>query len=124
MSSPGTAQVSVTTPTPGGDTSSAAQFTINAVVSASQLVIMATPVYSGSSSGPWQLSVAAADSNGNPIPNLALTLQASEGTITQIGGSSDSTGVLSATISPPSTYSGEAVAVTATSGGQTAVVHI
>ena len=124
MVSPGTILVGVTTPSPGGGTSSGAAFTITPVVTASRLVIMATPVYSGSSNGPWQLSISAADSSGNTIPNLPVTLNSTEGTITSDGSSTDSNGILIATITPPQSYAGEPVTVSAASGSQTAVVNI
>ena len=125
LSVPTTGVVNVVTPSPGGGTSSAAAFAINPIVAVSNLVILATPVYGGSPDGPWLLTVAASDSSGNAIPNVPVTLQATEGSITQNGaGSTDSNGSLTAAISPPSTYTGEAVTVAATGGGQTAIVNI
>ena len=124
LSSAGTATVSVTTPIPGGGTSSAAQFTITPVTAAASLVIMGTPAYSGSPNGPWLLSVAAVDSNGNPVPNLPITLNSSEGTITKNSPATNTTGGLSASIAPPATYAGEVVEVSAVSGSQTAVIDI
>ena len=124
LSSAGTATVSVSTPTPGGGTSSGAQFTINPIVVAAKLVILATPAYFGSPSGPWLLSVAAADTNGNPVPNLPITLNSSEGTIAQTLTATGSTGAVTTSITPPDTYSGEAVEVSAVSGSQTAVIDI
>lgn len=124
LSSSGTAQVSLATPTPGGGTSSAAQFTINPVTASNSIVILASPVYGGSSSGPWQVSASAIDANGNPIPYLPITLSLSEGTLTSNGSATDSNGALSATLAPPVSYAGEAVTVTAAAGGQSAVVNI
>jgi hypothetical protein len=124
LSLPGTDTISVTTPAPAGGTSSAAQFTITQVVSAANLVLLGTPTYSGSPTGPWLLSVAAVDSNGNPVPNLRVALTSSEGSITQNSVATDSAGRLTASITPPSSYSNEVVEVSAVSGNQTAVVDI
>ena len=124
IASAGTIAVTVTTTGAGGGTSSAAQFTVTPAIAANNLVILGTPVYSGSPSGPWMLSVAAADSNGNPLPNLPITLNSSEGTISQDSATTDSTGTMMASITPPSSYSGEAVEVSAVSGNQTAVIDI
>jgi surface antigen len=124
LASAGTGVVIVTTPAPGGGTSSAAQFTITSVIAAAKLVLLAVPAYAGSPNGPWQLSVAAADANGNPVPNLPVTVSSSEGTIAQNSTTTDSTGSLSASITPPATYAGEVVEVSAVSGNQTAVVDL
>jgi len=124
LSSSGTATVSVTTPAPGGGTSSATQFTVTQAVAAATLVILGTPVYSGSPSGPWLLSVAATDSNGNPSSNVPIALTSSEGTISQNAAATNSIGVLTASITPPLTYSGEVVEISAVSGNQTAIVDI
>jgi hypothetical protein len=124
LSSAGSASISVTNPAPGGGASSAAQFTVNPIIPAANLVILGTPAYSGSPNGPWLLSVAAADANGNPVANLPITLNSSEGTIAQNTPATDSTGALTASITPPATYSGEVVEVAAVSGNQTAVVDI
>jgi hypothetical protein len=93
-------------------------------VPAANLVLLATPVYSGSPNGPWQLSVAATDANGNPVPNLPVTVKSSEGTITQNSASTDSMGTLSASIAPPMNYAGEVIEVSAVSGNQTVVVDL
>jgi hypothetical protein len=124
LASAGVGVVTVTTPAPGGGTSSAAQFTITPLIAAAKLVLLASPAYSGSPGGPWQLSIAAADSNGSPVPNLPVTVSSSEGTITQNSMTTDSTGTLTASITPPTSYAGEVVEVSAASGNQNAVVDL
>ncbi len=124
LSSPGAASVAVMTPTPGGGSSSAAQFTISPSTAASSLVILATPAYSGAQTGPWVLSVTGTDSSGNLIPNLPISLQATEGSVTPASGFTNTQGIFSASVSPPDSYAGDAVAIVATSGSQTAAVNI
>ncbi len=86
--------------------------------------MMAAPAYGGPGNGPWQLAVAAVDLNGNPISGLLVSLDASEGTLSQGQGTTDIRGTLTASISPPNLYSGEAVVVSATADNQTAAINI
>ena len=117
----GTAQITVVTPGPGGGTSASVQLDVTVVAS---LVALATPKDGGSPNGPWQIVVAAVDPSGNSIANLPIVLSATDGTLDQTQGQTDSSGTFSATISPPSANTGQAVAVTATTGAQTAAVDI
>jgi hypothetical protein len=90
----------------------------------SSVTIVATPASGGPGNGPWTLSIAAKDDIGNPSIGVTMALTASEGTLSQSTGTTDANGWLTATISPPSMYDGEAVAVSATANGQTAAVDI
>lgn len=90
----------------------------------SSLVIIATPVGGGPGNGPWALSIAAKDSTGSPSSGVAIVLTNSEGTLSQRTGTTDTNGLFTATISPPSTYNGKAVAISATGNDQTAAVDI
>lgn len=88
------------------------------------LVIIATPSNGGPGNGPWALSIAAKDSAGNPLSGVAIALSASEGSLSPGQGVTDTNGWFTAAISPPSTYSGEAVAISATGNNETAAVDI
>jgi sugar lactone lactonase YvrE len=116
-----TDQVSVTNPSPGGGASSPQAL---AVIAIGSLVIMATPMNGGPGNGTWQLSVAVVDTKGNAVSGLIVSLSSTEGTLSQNQGTSDSTGTVSASISPPASYSSEAIVVSATAGSQTAAVNI
>lgn len=87
------------------------------------MVIVATPA-GGPGNGPWTLAITAKDNIGNPSSGVTIALTASEGTLSQGTGTTDANGWLTATISPPSNYSNEAIAVSATANGQTAAVDI
>ncbi|HUY15358.1 MAG TPA: hypothetical protein VMX16_17280 [Terriglobia bacterium] len=121
LASAATDQIAVTTPGPGGGTSTSASLAVTAVAS---LVILATPQNGGPTDGPWQVVVAAADASGNSIANLPITLTSTDGALDLAQGQTDSSGTFLATISPPGTNTGQAVAVTAATGAQTAVVNI
>lgn len=121
VASAGTSQVTVTNPSPGGGTSASASLTVTVVAS---LVILATPQNGGPTDGPWQLIVAASDASGHSIASLQITLTSSDGTVNASLGETDPTGAFLATISPPGTNTGQAVAVTAATGAQTAVINI
>jgi len=124
LTTAGNAVVMVTTPTPGGGSSAGAQFTITPVTAVAKLVLLASPASAGSPSGPWLLSAAAADSSGNPVPNATVTLNSSEGSITQNAATTDINGTFSGSITPPASYAGEVVEVSAVSGNQTAVLEL
>jgi sugar lactone lactonase YvrE len=88
------------------------------------LVLLATPTAGGSGDGPWTLLIVARDLAGNPVSDAAITLTASEGSLSPSSGITDINGRFESVIAPPATYNGEAVAVSATGGGQTAAVDI
>lgn len=121
LASAATDQITVATPGPGGGTSASASLAVTAVAS---LVILATPQNGGPTDGPWQVVVAAAGASGNSIANLPITLTSTDGTLDLAQGQTDSSGTFLATISPPGTNTGQAVAVTAATGAQTAVVDL
>lgn len=121
LAQPATTHLTVTNPLPGGGTSSAQPLTVTAIGS---LVIMATPANGGQGNGPWQVSIAAVDSQGTAVPGLAVSLNTSAGVVSQAQGITDSSGTFKASVSPPASYSGEAVAVSATAGSQTAAINI
>jgi hypothetical protein len=121
LANAGADEVTVVTPGPGGGTSPPASLAVTVVAS---LVILATPQNGGPTDGPWQVVVAAVDANGNSISNLPITLTSTDGTLDLTQGQTDSSGTFLATISPPGTNTGQAVAVTAATGAQTAVVNI
>lgn len=113
------------TSTQDSSKSGSATISISPAVSANgSLVIMATPAGGGSGNGPWELSIAARDSSGNPLSGTSIALSASEGTLTPAQGTTDANGLFSSTITPPSSYNDEAVAVSASAAGQTAAVDI
>ncbi|MBZ5629004.1 MAG: CHAP domain-containing protein [Acidobacteriia bacterium] len=114
-------QITILNPSPGGGIS--ATQTLSVVVIGS-LTMTAAPQSGGPGNGPWQLSIAAADSAGNSVQGLTVSLGASEGTLSLTGGITDSSGTITATISPPASYSDEAVAVRAITGAQTVVVNV
>lgn len=116
-----TDQVTVTNPAPGGGPSAAQTLAVTTIGS---LTMMATPTNGGPGNGSWQLAVAATDSKGNSVQGLIVALNTSEGTLSQTQGVTDSRGSLAASVAPPASYSGEAVAVSATVGSQTAAVNI
>ena len=88
----------------------------------SSFVLVAVP--SGAPTGPWQLTVRAGDASTNPVSDLPVTFATNEGTLSIEQGTTDASGGLQASVSPPSSYAGEPVAVTATTGSQTAAVNI
>jgi hypothetical protein len=114
-------QITVTNPAPGGGSSAAQPLAVTVVGS---LTMMATPTNGGPANGSWQLSVAAVDSKGNSVQGLVVSINASEGTLSPSQGVTDSSGSLTASIAPPASYSGEAVALSATTGSQTTAVNI
>lgn len=116
-----TDQITVTNPSPGGGPSAAQALAVTAIGS---LVLMATPLNGGPGNGTWQLAAAAVDSQGNAVSGLSVSFGTSEGTLSQSQGATDSTGTVMASVSPPISYSDEAVVVSATTGSQTAVVNI
>ncbi len=58
------------------------------------------------------------------MSGVTIALTASEGNVSQSKGTTDTNGWFTATIAPPSTYNGEAIAVSATGNDQTAAVDI
>jgi len=92
--------------------------------SSGSLVIMGTPVDGGPANGPWQIAVSAVNNSGNPASGVAVTLTSSEGTISTSQGTTNANGTLTATITPPTSYAGEAVEVSAAIGSQIAAINI
>ena len=88
------------------------------------LVILGTPVDGGPGNGPWAIVVAASDASGNPASGQTVALTSTEGTLSSIQGTTNSNGSLTLSITPPVSYAGEAVAVSATLGGQVAAINI
>ena len=117
----GMSQVTVTSPSPGGGASSSQ---VLSVIVVGSFVITATPAAGGQGNGTWLLSVAAVDSQGARVAGLSVSLITSTGTLSQTLGITDATGTFRASVSPPASYSGQAVAVSATTGSQTASVNI
>ena len=121
----GSFAVAVTNPPPGGGPSNSANFLVStAATTIGSLVMIATPAAGGPATGAWTVAVAAVDSTGKGISDLAVTLNTTAGTISPGQGLTDSTGTLMASVSPPASNSGQAVAVSASGGGRTAVVNI
>jgi hypothetical protein len=116
--------VVVTNPAPGGASNSANFLVGSAAAASGSLVMFAVPANGGPPTGPWTLAVAAADSTGTGIPNLVVSLSATEGALSPALGLTDSTGTFVASIVPPSLYGGEAVAVSAAAGGRMTAVNI
>jgi len=121
ISSAGIDQLTVSNPSPGGGTSGPGTLTVIAVGS---VVVMAAPQNGAQTTGPWQMSAAVVDGSGNPISGILVNLRATQGTVSPNQGVTDATGTLLASVSPPVSYSGEPVAVTATTGAQTAAIDI
>jgi sugar lactone lactonase YvrE len=121
LAQPATLQVSVANPSPGGGASGSENLVVTSI---GTLVIMAAPTNGGPGNGPWQVSVAAVNSNGIAIPGLGVSLSASSGTLSQDEGITDSTGTLTLSVTPSASNTGEAVVVSATTGSQTAAVNI
>jgi sugar lactone lactonase YvrE len=94
------------------------------VASSGSVVIMTTPIDGGPANGPWQIAVSAVNSGGGPASGLAVALTSTEGTLSASQGTTNSNGTWTATITPPTTYAGEAVALSATVENQTAAVNI
>jgi hypothetical protein len=88
------------------------------------VVIMTTPVDGGPANGPWQIVVSAINGNGVPSSDLPIVLTSTEGTLSSGQGETNSNGIWTAMITPPSSYEGEPVAVSATAESQTAAVNI
>lgn len=122
LASAATLQVTVNNPSPGGGTSSTQDLT---VVKVNSLVILGTPSTVGKASGSWQIAVSAVDTKGDAIANLPIALQTSTGALSTSGGVTDSGGGLTATLTPPaSATSAITAAISATAGGQTAVIQV
>ena len=68
--------------------------------------------------------MAASNSSGGPASGLAITLSSTEGTLSAKQGTTNASGALNATITPPTTYAGEAIGVSATVGNQVAALSI
>ena len=88
------------------------------------LVIVATPANSGPGNGPWQIIVAASDSTGHAASGQTVTLTPTEGSLSVSAGTTDSNGLLTSSITPPASYAGEPIAVSAVLGNQTAAINI
>jgi DNA-binding beta-propeller fold protein YncE len=115
-------KISVSNPGPGGGTSGAQSFTIAAV---GTVTLFSVPATVGNTAGPWQLIVAVVDPQGNPIPNLFVTLQASSGALSSNQGITDTAGSFSTTINPPTDAGpGSATAVSAIVGDRIASVNL
>jgi hypothetical protein len=122
LKSAGNDLISVSNPAPGGGTSSAQSFAIMAV---GAVTLFSVPATFGNTTGPWQLIAAVVDPQGNPIPDLFVTFEASSGTLSLSRGTTDAVGSLSATISPPANAGpGSATAVSAIVGNHVATVNI
>lgn len=117
----GSEQVAASNPSPGGGTSAAVSLTVVAV---SSFVILAAPQNSDQVSGRWEIAVAATDSKGAFISGLPVTLGSSLGTLDTTSGVTDSKGTFASTLTPPSNPGAQALAVTATTGSQTAAADI
>ena len=125
QSTAGSFAVIVTNPSPGGGPSNSADFLVSTGVTAiGSLVMIATPAAGGPATGAWTVAVAAVDSAGMGIADLAVTLNTTAGTISPGQGLTDSMGILIASVSPPVSNSAQAVAVSASGGGRTAIVDI
>jgi hypothetical protein len=116
-----TSQITVSSPSPGGGSSSPQ---VLSVVAVGSFVITATPATGGQGNETWLLSVGAVDSQGARVAGLPVSLSTSSGTLSQLQGITDAAGTFSASVSPPASYSGQAVAVSATTGSQTASINI
>jgi len=114
-------QITVSTPAPGGGISNAKTL---AVVALGSFVMIAAPATSGQGNGAWLVSVAAVDSTGAAVAGLPVSLNTSAATASQTQGFTDSSGSFQASVSPPASYSGEPIAVSAVTGSQTAAVNI
>jgi hypothetical protein len=121
LTNQGKGQITVISPSPGGGASAPQTLTVTAIGS---FVITATPAIGGQGNGTWLISVAAVDSLGASVPGLPVLLNTSAGTVSQSQGTTDASGTYRASVSPPASYSGQAVAVSATTGSQTAAVNI
>ena len=122
LASMATLQMTVNNPSPGGGVSPSQTLT---VVQVGSVVLLATPSVVGQATGPWQLAVSAVDPNGDGIPNLPISLQSTLGTLSASTGFTDSSGGLTAMLTPPGNVTSSAAAViTATTGAQTALVDI
>jgi len=114
-------QVTVTSPLPGGGTSGSQSLTVTPIGS---FVIVATPTNAGQGDGPWLIAIAAVDSAGAGIPGLPVSLGATTGILSQAQGTTDATGTFRSSVSPPASYSGQVIAVSATTGDQTTAINV
>lgn len=122
LAAPGALQIAVSNSAAGGGTSGNVPLSVVLVAS---LSLFATPATAGVANGPWLLSAVALDSTGSPVVGLHVNLDASVGTVSPTAGFTDSNGGLIGGITPSATIDPtQAVAVTATSGSQTAAVNI
>jgi hypothetical protein len=121
LTNKGASQINVTSPSPGGGISGPKTLTVTAIGS---FVLIATPSNAGQGTGAWQLAVVAIDASGTAVPGLPVTINSSAGTIGQTQGVTDPFGTFRTSVSPPASYSGQAVAVGATTGRQTAAINV
>lgn len=122
FANPGTQNLAVLNPGPGGGTSPSQTITIAAVGAVS---VFSFPSTATATTGAWELNAAVVDPNGNPIPNLLVTLQASSGALAASEGMTDSLGSFSTTVAPPADAGpSSATAVSIAAGNHIAVVNL
>jgi hypothetical protein len=93
---------------------------VNAAVGT--LVIAATPQTAGNATGPWLIVASVVDKNSQPMPNVAVTLNVTQGQISPSQGQTDVAGGFAATLTPPAGV--PVVGVAASAGNQKAVVDV
>lgn len=120
LAAAGTIQVAVFDPAPGGGSSDAQSLNVVAVGS---LVLFAAPAVTANPAGNWNVSAAAMDTGGNPVPGLPVTLSAAAGAFLVAGGTTDAIGGYSTQYVPESSPSGS-VLLQASTGSYTAAVAI
>jgi hypothetical protein len=112
------------TPTDSVNYASASASATQKVADVTKLVMFAAPAAGTSGTGAWQVSAGAADADGDLLVSAPITITTTDGDISPAQGLTDQTGVLTATLMAPSSYSGQTVAVSATNGKVSSAVNI
>ena len=116
LASGNSVSVAVSSPAPGGGTSSPVAIQLLSIAS---LAMLAVPSDATAPDGPWMATVLAQDASRNPIPGLPITVTATQGSLSASQGSTDSNGAFQTSLTPPAGMAAtQAVGLTATIGGQ------